>query len=317
MTISFKPIILDEDSIFSTLGNGELINAGGTSNPTWTVNGKGLLFDDGTSTSGGLPSLSLQSVYDGSPNTVPLIKLLTGKDFTIADDTDNGVFFSIDSETGKVTITGDLEVLGNSSVINTVIQDSDHWLISPKEGSTTALRIEPDLGVVPFVDLLSVRRTFGSAPVFRIDSSGNVIASQNFSLGGLLNGVDVVQLQSNLNYHLAGDAPFRHLAEDVDVLPIATLPGASNVQQALEQINAKADAGGSNASNVFGYEHIQSTESITWLIAHNRNTLRSQVTIYDDNMEQILPEQVKIIDANNILISFTSQIAGRAMVILF
>lgn len=315
MSISFKPIILDEDSIFATLGNGELINAGGTSNPTWTVNGKGLLFDDGTSTSGGPSTLSLQTVYNNSPNTTPLIKLSTGKDFIIADDTDNSIFFSIDSETGKVTITGDLAVLGNSSVINTVIQDSDHWLISPKEGSTTALRIEPDLGVVPFVDLLSVRRTFGSAPVFRIDSSGNVISSQNFTLGGLLNGVDIVQLQTKLNNHIAGDALLRHRAVDIDISPIATLPGSSNVQQALEQLNTKIDTGSSGT--VFGYEHIQSAPSITWIIAHNRNTLRNQVTIYDENLEQILPEQVKITDTNTITVSFASPVAGRAMTILF
>jgi hypothetical protein len=58
-----KPIILDDDGIFSQLPDGEIINAGGTDQSTWTVDGRGLLFDDGTSTSGG-GSLTLQTVYN-------------------------------------------------------------------------------------------------------------------------------------------------------------------------------------------------------------------------------------------------------------
>lgn len=317
MTIR-KPLILDDDGVFATLADGEIINSGGTSSPTWTVNGRGLLFDDGTSTSGGSGNTSqtLQTVYNNSNADFPLIKLATGKDFTVADDTNNSIFFKVDAETGKVTITGDFEVLGSSSIINTVVQDSDHWLISPKDGSTTALNIEPDLGVVPFVDLLTVRKAFGSAPVFRIDASGNLFVTQNLFLDGLLNGVDVVQLHSDLNHHLAGDAGFRHLAEDVDILPIATLPGASNVQEALEQLDSKIGTGNSGGQ-IFGYEHTQSVDAITWNIVHNGNTMRAQVTIYDTNMEQILPERVKIVDLNNITVTFTAPVSGRATVILF
>jgi len=318
--MSFKPVLLETDGVFGQLPNGGIINAGGTSNPTFTVNGRGLLFDDGTSTGVGNSSITLQTVYDNSPAVAGAtkIKLTTGKDFVIADDTDDGLYLKVDSETGKVTITGDLEVLGNSSVINTVIQDSDHWLISPKLGSTSALKIEPDLGVVPIVDLVSVRRTFGSAPVFRIDSAGNLIGTQNLTIGGLINGVNVVQVKNDLNHHLAGDAGYRHLAADVDILPIATLPGAVNDQQALEQINTKADHGGGGGSgSVFGYEHIQTVADLTWIVQHNRGTFRSQVTIYDTNWEQILPESVKVIDNNTILVSFVSAVAGRAMVVLF
>lgn len=313
---SKKPIVLDSDGVFATLADGEQINAGGTSSPTWTVNGQGLLFADGSSTSNQPSTLSLQKVYNNSPNSNPLIKLTAGKDFIIADDTDNSIFFSIDSETGKVTITGDFEVLGSSAIINTEVQDSDHWLISPKSGAVSALKIEPDIGVIPFVDLISVRRTFGSAPVFRIDSSGNLIASQNFTLGGLLNGVDIAQLHSDFNNHLSGAQGFRHLAEDVDILPIQTLPNAENVQQALEQLDIKIEQGTTNG-NLVGYEHIQTYNSATWNIVHNKNSMRSQVTIYDEDMEQILPEQVKIIDVNNILVSFSTPISGKAMVILF
>jgi hypothetical protein len=50
MATTNKPIILDEDGILGQLPDGELINAGGTSHHRWIVGGRGLLFDDGTST---------------------------------------------------------------------------------------------------------------------------------------------------------------------------------------------------------------------------------------------------------------------------
>lgn len=319
-----KPVILESDGILGQLPNGAIINAGGTSNLTWTVNGKGLLFDDGTSSAGGGAlngGLTLQKVYDNSPSPAK-IKLTTGKDFVIADDTDDGLYFKVDAETGKVTITGDLEVLGSSTVIDTVIQDSDHWLISPKSGTTTALKIEPDLGVVPVSDIVSIRRTFGTAPVFRIDANGNLIATQNLTVGGLINGINLSQLKLDIDAHFAGTA-HRHLADDIDILPIATLPGATNVQAALEAINTKVDAGGGGGNpgggtgDVRGYEHIQSAASILWTVNHDKGSFRASTTIYDSNWEVILPESIKIIDNNTILISFLTPVAGRAMVLVF
>jgi hypothetical protein len=316
-----KPIILEVDGIFGQLPNGALINAGGTSFPTFTVGGKGLLFDDGTSTSTGSSTLTLQSAYDSSPTVAGAagISLESGKDFIITDSQGDGNYFRISGATGKVTISGDVEILGTSTVINTVIQDSDHWLISPKNGTTTALKIEPDLGVVPIVDLVSIRRTFGSAPVFRIDAAGNLIATQNLTVGGLINGVDIVALRTEVTEHDAGTG-YRHEATGIDILPISTLPGATNVQQALEQINNKADSGGGGSGSfagVYGYSHIQTTASSSWTIIHNRGTFRAQVTIYDINWEQIIPEQVKVIDNNTVLVSFAAALVGRAMVLLF
>lgn len=321
MSSTNKPIILASDGIFTQLADGELINAGGTTSPTWVVNGRGLLFDDGTSTNPGssVSPLSLQTIYNNSPaiGGQTGIKLTTGKDFVISDDTDNSVFFKIDAETGKVTITGDLEILGGSTIIETVIQDSDHWVISPKLGTTTALKIEPDFGVNPIVDLVSIRRTFAGLPVFRIDNAGNLIASQNLTVSGLINGVDLVALKSALDSHLAGDPGYRHLAADVDILPIATLPGANNVQEALQQINTKVDSGGTAVGDVVGYEHIQTTEDTLWVVSHNKYSNRAQVSVYDDNWEQIIPDTVKVIDNNTIFVYFSTPISGRAMVLLF
>jgi hypothetical protein len=314
-----KPLILEDDGIWGQLGNGALINAGGTTNPTFTVGGRGLLFDDGQSTSGTAGAITLQTVYDNTPElggTVS-IKLVAGKDFTIIDDTDNSIFFKVDAETGRVTITGDLEVHGNSSVIDTVIQDSDHWLISPKLGTTTALKIEPDLGVTPSVDLVSIRKTFGTAPVFRVDSLGNLIASQNLTVAGLINTVNVLQLKNDFNSHLAGNVGYRHLANKVDIQTIATLPNANNVQEALEQLNIKIDTGGGPAGSVRGFEFTQATISSVWNIAHNLASSRAQITIYDADWEVVIPNTIKIMDSNNIQVTFATSIAGKAMIFVF
>lgn len=317
--MSNKPVILETDGVLGQLSNGAIINAGGTSHPSWTVNGVGVLLADGSSTAGGPSTITLQTVYNNTPAVAgeARIQLTTGKDLVIADDTNSSLFFKVDAETGKVTITGDLEVLGSSTIIDTVVQNSDHWQISPKSGTTSALRIEPDLGVIPIVDIVSVRRTFATAPVFKIDAAGNLTATQNLTVGGLINGVDIIAVKNDLENHLMGTPGFRHLADDIDILPIASLPGATNVQQALEQINAKADTGGGGSGNVRGYEHIQVIPSTSWTITHNMASFRSQTTVYDTNWEQIIAESVKIIDNNTILVTFGSAIAGRAMVVLF
>lgn len=312
-----KPVILETDGVFGQLRDGAITNIGGTSSPTFLVNGRSLLFADGTSTGGGNGALNLQSVYD---NTQPVngsasINLSTNKNFTINDATD-GVFFSINSQTGAVTITGDLIVNGTHSVINSVVTDSDHWLISPNAGTTTALRIEPDAGVTPIVDLVSIRNTFGAAPVFRIDSGGNIVSTKNFTIAGLINGIDLVSLNDTVSKHLAGIVGYRHQATAVDITPIPTLTGAVNVQEALEALNTKITAN-NTSSNVRGFEYVESVDALTWTVTHNLSSFRLQTTVYDNTWEVIIPNHIKILDNNTITISFTSAVSGRAMILAF
>lgn len=320
VTITNKPIVLEADGVFSQLANGSIINAGGTSWPTWTVNGRGLLFDDGTSTAPGGGSASafdLQHAYNNSvngPAGEAKIKLTTGKDLLIADDSDDNIFFRVDSETGKVTISGDLEVLGSSTIIESSIQDSDHWLISPKSGTTTALKIEPDFGVTPLVDLVSVRRTWGAAPVFRITSGGNVLISTTLTTGPI-NGIDLNQFHDEFIRHVTG-SDLRHMADQIDIAPISGLT-ATNVQQALEEIKATSGGGGGGTGNVNGYEHVQSVAAQTWVVSHGGNTFRIQVTVYDADWEMLIPNSVKVVDNNTAIITFAAPISGRAMVLMF
>jgi len=124
-----------------------------------------------------ISQIDLQWVYD---NTAPdaegaaAIKLATGKDFRIYDDDQSTIYFQVDSETGKVTITGDLEVLGNTSVVESQITDADHWLISPASGTTIGLEINPDEGVTFTTDIVRVRPSHDGPICFRIGPDGMV-----------------------------------------------------------------------------------------------------------------------------------------------
>lgn len=115
-----KPLILELDGIIGQLPNGSLINAGGTSFPTFTVGGKGLLFDDGSSTApGGASSITLQSTYNNSltsglTSTQPLISLAPEKSFTIGIQ--DNIFLSLDSISGDLSLSNDIRILGNAYI---------------------------------------------------------------------------------------------------------------------------------------------------------------------------------------------------------
>lgn len=127
-----KPLILETDGVIGQLPNGGIINAGGTSHPTFTVGGRGLLFDDGTSTGGGSgsnPPLTLQGIYDASyilEDRVALVSLEVDKSLTIGSKTSSDIYFTVAGSTGNVSIskslavTGDTSVGGNLSVAGTV-----------------------------------------------------------------------------------------------------------------------------------------------------------------------------------------------------
>lgn len=66
-----------------------------------------------------------------------------------------------------------------------------------------------------------------------------------------------------------------------------------------------------------GYEHIQLEPSTLWNIVHAKNTRRIQVTIYDDNYEQIIPETIKLINTNEIQVSFVTPVSGVAIITAF
>lgn len=176
-----KPLVLELDGIIGQLADGGIINSGGTSSPTFTVGGRGLLFDDGSSTAPGGPTgVNLQNVFDNSQPAANggLLRLSGLKNLVITNDTGDYVFFELDSYTGNLTLIGDL------------------------------------------------------------------------TLGGKINDVNVQLLKSDFYKHIAGDAGYRHLALDIDIIPISGFPaGISNVQEALEHIASNLSTDSSNIFN--------------------------------------------------------------------
>lgn len=322
--MSHKPLILDLDGIFGQLPDDGIINAGGTSNPTFTVNGKGLVFDDGTSTGGG-SAMTLQKIYDISPidfdpdddpdtlNGEVWITLAEGKDLVIRDP-DDGTFMKLSGSDGKVTIVGELEVTGTTTTINTNEVESDHWVLSPSAASTIALSVRPDLGVTPLVDLVRVYKTFAGTPVVRIDKDGNLVLTQNIVTSGLVDGVDVSVLNTTVSTHQNASGA-KHAAANISITAIEDLPGHTTVQQALDTLAAAMNPGG--GANAFGHSHTQVSADDTWTIVHNGNTLNVTVTIFDDDEEQVIPNSVQIINVNTVEVTFGSPMSGRAVVILF
>ena len=309
-----KPIYLDDEGVFARLPDGSIINASGVFGPAFSVGGKSVALVDASAAMPGEEGLSFQKIYDENAKYRPVsLKLQTGKNLSI-DTSANQVAFAIDAVTGKVTIAYDLEVLGETQTVNTTITDTDSFLISPSAGTTTALKIEPDSGVTPIVDLLTIRKTFGTTPVFRVDKDGNVIATQNLTVNGLVNGINLTQLKTTADQHYAGTGS-RHTASQIDITAIPSLPGATTVQTALVALvdNVNADI----ATKSVGYEYTQSVASTTWVVNHDKNTRRVSVVVYDDQWEQVIPGGVKLTNLDTVTITFGSAMIGTAILTVF
>lgn len=73
----------------------------------------------------------------------------------------------------------------------------------------------------------------------------------------------------------------------------------------------------SNNGNVSGYEHIQLTASIMWIINHNRNTRKIQFTLWSDTDEIMFADVVQIQTSNTVTVVFNTPVTGRAILMTF
>lgn len=64
------------------------------------------------------------------------------------------------------------------------------------------------------------------------------------------------------------------------------------------------------------HTHNQTAASSRWEIAHNLNAGTPLVQVYDADGEIIVPDSIKMVDANNTVILFPSPIAGTAVLIV-
>jgi hypothetical protein len=66
------------------------------------------------------------------------------------------------------------------------------------------------------------------------------------------------------------------------------------------------------------YNHIQSTSSSSWTIAHNLGTNAEVIDVYvanSGNLEKIFPLSVQHTDINTITVTFTTGFTGNARVV--
>ncbi len=74
---------------------------------------------------------------------------------------------------------------------------------------------------------------------------------------------------------------------------------------------------GGGGADVTGYEHVQASAAVLWVVSHNKNTSKIQVTIWDSNNEMMFADVVKIIDSNTVFIHFGTAAIGRAILMMF
>lgn len=310
MSTKFKLLYLDqgagEPGLLPDYG---ITNMGGVYGQTFTVGGRALLFADGSTTDGaGAATLSLQGAYDfSSPATITLD---AAKHFTLFAQ--NTKIFQFNADTGKVTITGDLEVLGSSTVVEGVLSNVDQISINPPDGTTSALLIEPQLGVALASDLVRIRSSHSGPAVFSIDQNGNTFIKQ-LTVGTTLNSVDFNQFYADFLAHIS-PIGIKHSASQISVAGQLTNLNGTNVQEVLESVDLAVSTLG---ASIRTHEHVQASPLAFWTIAHGQNSWRPTVTIYDEINHQVLPDEVVIIDANTIQVQFNTPAIGRAIILLF
>lgn len=312
MTRIFKPTYVVEGiGEVGRLPDGAIINIGGTAGPTFTVDGRALLFSDGTATDGGagLSAFNLQVTYNASASPAK-IDLVSGKDFVL--NAVNSKKFIFDAGSGTVTIEGDLNVLGASSVIEGTISNLDQVNINPPLPTTVGLIIAPMAGITPSVNLMEVKGSATGPVVFGIGPTGTTSVS-DIVIAGTLNGVPVAQLIGHIDALLT---PAKHSAAQVsfDDSALTNISG-DDVQEAIESIDSKLNL--LSVGNVIGYEHVQVTPSAIWTITHGANSQRVQATIWDEDNSAILPDTLAIITPDMVRVVFSSPQVGRAILMIF
>ena len=63
------------------------------------------------------------------------------------------------------------------------------------------------------------------------------------------------------------------------------------------------------------YTHDQSVSSDTWTVNHNLNTTSINVQVYGTNNKLLIPDEVEILNPNQISITFSDSIQGKAVVV--
>lgn len=348
--LNFRPLYRDPyDGIQTEVPDGGIVNIGGTSNATFTVAGKGVMLADG-STSNGDPSalFNLQVAYRNSngPNGDAAINMLAGKDFVIRS-TQPGKFFKIDAETGDVVITGNLYVSGDTTVVETVVTDYDHILITPRAPDSVGFRLKYDGSTIPNASYMEVFDNRLGINVFSIDRFGStdVLALRvqtdiQMVDGGLVDGVDVSELASLFTLHTTHSQDEKHWTDEIRLsAQMASAPEAANLQNLLEffdssinisnqlvsQIQTRVDELRHDVDSIEfeqaleprGYVHVQEVTDVEWVVNHNKGTTNFTYVLFDASGRQFIPNEVIVDSPDSFRVRMNMPTSGRVNIIFF
>lgn len=63
------------------------------------------------------------------------------------------------------------------------------------------------------------------------------------------------------------------------------------------------------------YTHSQDVASDTWAINHKLNTVGVQVQIFDNQGQALIPDEITVVDADNVTVKLGTGIVGRAVIL--
>lgn len=346
---TYRPIYRDPFSGISTeLPDGAIINIGGVSNANFTVDGKAIMLADG-STSNGDPSawLNLQNAYENTTDADghASIDLVSGKDFVLRG-VDPSHFIQYHADTGDFTVSGNLIVSGDSTVVNSTVTDYDHIQLTPSDPTVTALRIEYDENINTAVPYIDVYDALNERSVFTVDSYGStnvytlrVYDDIQLSPDSLIDGIHLASLYTEYHDHASGMGPRHNASQIILDSPLTFSDGGDNVQLILEFFDSSINTSKENIVDIqnqliqleeavdniefdqalepIGYTYIQEVADVVWAITHNKNTKNFTYALFDSSGRQFIPNEVVMVDSNNLEVRLNAPVSGQVNIVFY
>jgi len=103
--------------------------------------------------------------------------------------------------------------------------------------------------------------------------------------------------------------------DDIRTILTNEYTGSVNITGSLTATSFVGDGSGLTNITVDQAATVQqSFEGTTWNVNHNLDTTSPLVAVYDENNYQIIPQGVRIVDADNVQITFPNSATGSAVI---
>jgi hypothetical protein len=320
---TLNPIYIDATGNYHRASDGAILNIGGVVATNFTVNGKGILFADGSSSEGpGSSLLDLQNTYNLSENVngFAQIKLAPQKGFALVSSDSVPVKFFTVSADGEIRLKNNTVIEGLTTKFVSQYLEADHWNIKSSNGSKTSLFIEPAPDVTFTTDVVRIKSRASGPTDLSINHEGDTyirsltfetiegpaISSIYMQLTDIRNTLDTLEIPSS--------EEIEQLQNNLDLLG-AQIVEINNTAAELNEVIDEIESAISelNATGIKGFKYSQNVPSMNWVIQHNGDANAVQYSVFDENGVSILCDEAKRIDNNTFSISFTAPQRGHAV----